>query len=129
MKSYLIIFLFIILSCENGKNSETRLPTIKYSDVQNVEIRKELSDTVSVNLNRFHIARVVTIVNSSEKVEILKAFPKYWLFMKLKNDSIVIYKVINSKIGHNDLYVEVEDKDYFKVLYEKNRKSKNRITN
>lgn len=129
MKSYLIIFLFIILGCENAKNSETSLPTIKYSDVQNVEIRKDLSDTLSVDLNRFHIARVVTIVNSSEKVEVLKAIPKYWVFMKLKNDSVVIYKVIDSKIGHNDLYIEVEDKDYFKVLYEKNRKSKNRITN
>lgn len=129
MKSYLILFLFIILSCQNGKNSQTRLPTIKYSDVQNVEIRKGLYDTLSVDLNPLHIARVVTIVNTSEKAEILKAFPKYWVFMKLKNDSVVTYKVIDSKIGHNDLYVEVEDKDYFKVLYEKNRKSKNRITN
>lgn len=126
-KSFLIIFIFLIISCDSNKSSK-KLSTIEYSEIQIAEIRKSLYDTLSVDLNRFHIARIVNIINSSEKAELLKAYPKFWVFIKLKNNSILAYKIIDGKIGENDLYVDVEDKDYFKKLYEKNRKSKSRIT-
>ncbi|WP_342691857.1 hypothetical protein [Flavobacterium polysaccharolyticum] len=117
----------IIVGCNDRSHFVQKLSIIRYSDIQSVEIRKQLYDSFCVILDSVQIRKTVALINSNQKTELLKAGPKFWLIVKLKNNSIVKYKIIDTKIGENDLYKEMNDKEFFKAIYYGNKKSKSQV--
>jgi hypothetical protein len=129
-KSIIAIILLVIFACKNENENNKfsgKLSKIDNSEIEIVEIKKEFSDTISVKLDSEQIKNVVDLINESGQAELLKAGPRYWLLIKLKNDSIKAYKINDNYFGENDLYIRLKDKGYFKNIYENNIKSNSLI--
>ncbi len=127
-KSLTAIILLVVFACKNEKEKiPNKLSKIDNSEIEIVEVKKELLDTISVKLDSEQIKNVVDLINESGEAELLKAGPKYWLLIKLKNDSIKAYKITDNYFGENDLYIRLKDKGYFKNIYENNIKSSSLI--
>jgi hypothetical protein len=121
--AFLFTFALVAISCGNIKSGQ-KLSHLEFSEVAYVEIKEKLLDTLSVSLNEVQIKNFVKIVNSSDDAKLLKAGPKYWLFVKFKNDSIKTYKVTSHLLGENDLYVELGDNNFFENIFKQNPKTK-----
>lgn len=103
-----LIIIILIFSCKNGIGTSTNgLSRINSSEIEIVEIKKRYSDTLSVKLDKEQIEKVVKMINESNKTELRKAIPKYYLFIKLKNDSIKTYKITDNYFGENDSYIKM----------------------
>ena len=128
MRNYLILFVLIIVGCNDRNYPGKKFSPIQYSEIKSAEIKKELYDSFSVELDSEQVMQTVNLINSSTKTEFLKAGPRFWLFVKLKNDSIIKYKITDTKIGEYDSYKEMNDKDFFKAIYNGNMKRRSQIT-
>lgn len=128
MKAKILLISIIILSLITCKNenikSKNSLSKIDFSKIEIVEIKKKFSDSISVKLKSDEIKRLTDLINETNHAELRKAGPRYWLIIKLKNDSILTYKVTDNYLGENDLYIRIKDNDYFKYIYENNQKTK-----
>ncbi|CAM3882047.1 Hypothetical lipoprotein [Flavobacterium branchiophilum] len=123
-KFLILIIIVLIFSCKNGIGTSTNgLSRINSSEIEIVEIKKRYSDTLSVKLDKEQIEKVVKMINESNKTELRKAIPKYYLFIKLKNDSIKTYKITDNYFGENDPYIKMENNNYLQKIYENNSKS------
>src|SRR5574343_472575 len=89
MKIFYIVFLFTLYSCF-GRNDQQ---FIELSKIEIFEIKKNLYDTIAVRLTSEEIQKFVNTVNKSKSSEMRKAIPKYWVFLKNSQDSILIYKI------------------------------------
>lgn len=128
MKTSFFFLLSILFSCSwNNTGKGYRLSKIDEREIEIAEIKKSLYDTLSVELNTQQVSKFTQIVSDS-RAELRKAFPNYWVFIKLKNDSVIVYKVLDHYIGENDAYVETNQAAYFKKLYENGKKSKHNIS-
>lgn len=119
-----IILLFFIACKNENIKSKNSLSKIDFNKIEIVEIKKKFSDSISVKLKSDEIKKLTNLINETNNAELRKASPRYWLIIKLKNDSILTYKVTDNYLGENDLYIRIKDKDYFKNIYENNQKSK-----
>lgn len=126
MKALFSVLSLILFSCLGGKGN--RLPKINQTEIEIAEIKKNLYDTISVQLNEQQISKFAEIFNADSHAELRKALPKYWVFVKFKNDSVVLYKILDTYIGEKDLYVKTDQVAHFKELYEKNKKTKHLIS-
>lgn len=123
-----LLILLNIFACQNQKTvQKITLNEIKYSEIEIAEIKKGLYDTLCVELKKNQIKKIVEILNSKKESELLKIMPKYWLFIKLKNDSIKKYKIADNYIGEFDDYIKIETKKDFINVYENNSKTKCKI--
>ncbi len=123
-----LLLLLAISSCSGTKSGNVHhLSKLDASEIETAEIKKALHDTVSVQLTTQQISKLVAVVSDSPG-ELLKAFPKYCIFVKLKNDSIIPYKVIDHYIGENDAYVKTREAVYFREVYENSKKTKHLIS-
>jgi hypothetical protein len=127
MKILFPLLLLTLLSC-SGTSKGFQLTKINQQEIEIAEIKKNLYDTISVQLNKEQILKFVEIINTDSPAELRKALPKYWLFVKFKNDSVVPYKILDHYIGQRDLYVKTNEAAYFKGLYEKSQKKKHLIS-
>ena len=128
MKNFIFIIPLLFICCQEKQVlNKKKLTSIEYSEIEKAEIIQKLYDTISVELNHAQIRKTTEIINSSKSAELMKAGPKYWLVIQFKNDSVFKYKITDSKIGENDLYAELDEKDFFKNIYEKNVKKRNII--
>lgn len=119
-----IILLFFIACKNENIKSKNSLSKIDFNEIEIVEIKKKFSDSISVKLKSDEIKKLTNLINETNHAELRKAGSRYWLIVKLKNDSILTYKVIDNYLGENDLYIRIKDNDYFKNIYENNQKSK-----
>lgn len=118
-----VIFLIIFTISQKGN----RLPKIDQTEIEIAEIKKNLYDTISVQLNEQQISKFVEILNTDSPAELRKALPKYWLFVKFKSGSMIHYKILDRYIGEKDLYVKTDQAVYFEELYDRNNKTKHLI--
>jgi hypothetical protein len=116
-----LFFLFISFSCSNFHNSD-KFAKIDLSTIEVAEIKKSLYDTVSVRLSDKQTAQFAEYINTTKGVELLKAVPQYWIFVKFKPDSVKLYKIHYDLIGDGDSYIKIADTTYFKDIYENNNK-------
>jgi hypothetical protein len=130
IKLLIIVMLVILLGCkQEPTKNRYKLDPIQFSDIKIAEIKKKLSDTLAVQLNAKQIKTFVKLINTSGHAKLLKAGPKFWLEVQLKNDSIRSFKIIDGYFGYYDTYYELKDKDYFKRIYENSPKSRRLIKN
>ncbi|MBP4142146.1 hypothetical protein J3S90_10070 [Flavobacterium sp. P4023] len=123
-----LLILLNIFACQNQKIVQKKtLNEIKYSEIEIAEIKKGLYDTLCVELKKNQIKKIVEILNSKKESELLKIMPKYWLFIKFKNDSIKKYKIADNYLGEFDDYIKIETKNNFINVYENNSKTKCKI--
>ena len=123
-----LLILLNIFACQNQKIVQKKtLTEIKYSEIEIAEIKKGLYDTLCVELKKNQIKKIVEILNSKKESELLKIMPKYWLFIKFKNDSIKKYKIADNYLGEFDDYIKIETKNNFINVYENNSKTKCKI--
>ena len=128
IKPLIIVLLVILLGCkQEAAKNRCKLDSIQFSDIKIAEIKKKLSDTLAVQLNAKQIKTFVKLINTSGYGKLLKAGPKFWLEVQLKNDSIKSFKIIDGYFGYYDAYYEIKDKDYFKRIYENSPKSRRLI--
>lgn len=124
MKIIYIVFLLTFFSCSSGSyQKRLELTDIDISKIESVEIKKNLYDTIAVELTNDEIQKFVRTVNDSQNAEMRKAFPKYWVFLKDNKDSVLIYKLLDSYIGDNDLYIKTNSAKYFHQIYENGKKT------
>jgi len=129
MKVLFLFFLMFLFSCsEKGTPKGYHLKKIDVVEIETVEIKKNLYDTLSVQLNKPQYTKFAEIVNKDLHAELRKAFPKYWIFIRYKNDSIQLYKILDTYIGERDVYVNTNDAGYFRDLYEQGKKEKHKIS-
>ena len=124
-KLLIVILIVSFFACKNGIGTSTNgLSRINSSEIEIEEKKKRYSDTLSVKLDKEQIEKVVKMINESNNKELRKAIPKYWLFIRLKNDSIKTYKINGNYFGENDSYIKMENNNYLQEIYENNSKSK-----
>ncbi len=126
-----VLFLFLMVSLfscsDRGTSKGYHLKNIDVAEIETVEIKKNLYDTLSVQLNKLQYTKFAKIVNSDSPAELRKAFPKYWVFIRYKSDSIQLYKILDTYIGERDVYFETDEVDYLKDLYIQGNKEKHKI--
>jgi hypothetical protein len=129
IKTLIAFFILVnIFACQKQKIVQKKtLTEIKYSEIKIAEIKKGLYDTICVELKKNQIKKVVEILNSKKETELLKMMPKYWLFIKFKNDSIKKYKIADNYLGEFDNYMKIKTKNDFINVYENNSKTKCKI--
>ncbi|WP_300661478.1 hypothetical protein [Fluviicola sp.] len=129
MKALFSFLSLILFSClGNNIRKSNRLPKIDQTEIEIAEIKKNLHDTISVQFNEEQISKFADIINMDSPAGLRKALPKYWVFVKFKNDSVIRYKILDTFIGEKDLYVKTNQTAYFKEVYEKNKKTKHSIS-
>lgn len=128
MKSTFPLLLFILFSCSIPQNKENRkLNPIKLSEIISIEIKEETDDSTAIVLNHNQIEEFISTVNYTKGAEMRKALPKYWILLKTKQDSIKVYKVLDSYIGEWDLYIKTDKANYFQKIYKSKPKDKSTI--
>ena len=125
MKVIILILSIFLFSC----NENIKVGKIKFesSAIKFAEIKKTLGDSISVELSANEIKKIETKIDFDKEANLLKAGPKYWLVIKLKNDSVKRYKITNGMFGENDKYLELKDESYFNNLYQTGLKNRSKI--
>ena len=81
-------------------------------------IKKQLYDTLCVEFNQKENIKFIELINSSKKLELIKAIPKYWVFVKFKNGDERSFKIIDNFIGEYHEYKKVNKiLPYYQSLY------------
>lgn len=122
-----LVLLFISTSCSNFRNTD-KFAKIDLATIEIAEIKKSLYDTISVRLSDKQTSQFVEYINTTKGVELLKAMPQYWIFVKFKPDSVKLYKIHYDLIGDGDSYINIADTSYFKDIYENNIKGSHFIS-
>lgn len=129
MKVVFLFLMILLFSCsEIGTPIGYHLTNIDLAKIETVEIKKNLYDTLSVQLNKTQYTKFAEIVNKDSRAELRKAFPNYWIFIRYKNDSIQLYKILDTYFGERDVYVNTNEAGYFRNLYEQGNKEKHKIS-
>ena len=132
MKINTIIFFLVLINlfgCKEEKfvKYKYKLTEIDYSEIKNAEIKKKLYDTICVKLGETQIKKVCELLNSKNEAELLKIYPKYWIFIKLKNDSIKYFKISDNYFGEKDVYLKTRIVKDLISVYENNSKTECKI--
>uniref|UniRef100_UPI0025BA704B hypothetical protein n=1 Tax=Flavobacterium sp. UBA7663 TaxID=1946557 RepID=UPI0025BA704B len=116
MKFIISLSLLVLVSCKYEKPISYNL-NFPIGEIEYAELKLKLSDTSAVILNHEEINRISENVNFKGKLEMLKAYPKFWLVVKTKNDSVFKYKITDNRFGRFDVYTKLSHPDFFKNLY------------
>ena len=90
------------------------------------KIQKELIDQkretekkiISLENTEKENIKFIELINSSKKIELIKAIPEYWVFVKFKNGDERSFKIIDNFIGDYDEYKKVNKiLPYYQSLY------------
>lgn len=117
------IILLLLVSCsETAASKGYHLIKINEAEVDQIEIKKNLYDSMSVQMNKNEMSRFAEIVNTDSPAELRKGIPIYWVFVKYKSDSVRLFKITDNYIGTQDVYVRTDQAKYFMELYEAKKK-------
>jgi len=86
--SVFILTLLILSSCVDSKKEIQQKSKIELELVDEIFIKKELYGTDSIRLNKEQSELFITEWNNSKSKGLYKMGPEFWIFLKLKNDSI-----------------------------------------
>lgn len=116
---FIFFLLFInLLGCSDfSKQNNKKLNHIDKSNIKLIEIKKNLYDEVSVKLSDKEIEKFVNIINDTKNAELLKAGPRFWIFIEFNDGRLKLYKLLDSYIGEGDLYIKTNEANYFQKIY------------
>ena len=125
MKKLIAIFLVLsLISCGNTFPEKRIFDKINSIEIENIHIKKNLNDSIVVDFSKNDIENFVNEINSSNKLELRKAIPNYWIFVKFKNGNERKFKLTDTYIGENDWYMKTRKTNLFQNIYIENQKSK-----
>ncbi len=125
MKKLIAIFLVLsFVSCGNTFPEQRSFDKINSIEIENIQIKKNLNDSIVVDFSKNDIENFVNEINSSNKLELRKAIPNYWIFVKFKNGDERKFKLTETYIGENDWYMKTRKTNLFQNIYIENQKSK-----
>ena len=125
MKKLIAIFTVLsLISCGNTFPEKRSFDTINSIEIENIHIKKNLNDSIVVDFSKNDIENFVNEINSSKKLELRKAIPNYWIFVKFKNGDERKFKLTETYIGENDWYMKTRKTNLFQNIYIENQKSK-----
>jgi hypothetical protein len=126
----IIPFFFLIFlgtSCLNqSKESNRQLLKLNVDEIEDAEIKKEFYDTIGVKLSHHQLEKLAEWINTTKNAQMIKAKPEYWILVKMKDDTH-LYKVFDDKLGELDLYIELDQPDYFQNCFRKGKKRESEI--
>ena len=115
---------FFLISCGNTFPEKRSFDKINSIEIENIHIKKNLNDSIVVDFSKNDIENFVNEINSSKKLELRKAIPNYWIFVKFKNGDERKFKLTETYIGENDWYMKTRKTNLFQNIYIENQKSK-----
>lgn len=125
MKKLIAIFTVLsLISCGNTFPEKRIFDKINSIEIENIQIKKNLNDSIVVDFSKNDIENFVNEINSSIKLELRKAIPNYWIFVKFKNGDERKFKLTETYIGENDWYMKTRKTNLFQNIYIENQKSK-----
>ena len=125
MKKLIAILTFLsLISCGNTFPEKRSFDKINSIEIENIQIKKNLNDSIVVDFSKNDIENFVNEINSSKKLELRKAIPNYWIFVKFKNGDERKFKLTETYIGENDWYMKTRKTNLFQNIYIENQKSK-----
>ena len=125
MKKLIAILTFLsLISCGNTFPEKRIFDKINSIEIENIHIKKNLNDSIVVDFGKNDIENFVNEINSSNKLELRKAIPNYWIFVKFKNGNERKFKLTDTYIGENDWYMKTRKTNLFQNIYIENQKSK-----
>lgn len=125
MKKLISIFTVLsLISCGNNFPEKRSFDKINSIEIENIHIKKNLNDSIVVDFSKNDIENFVNEINSSNKLELRKAIPNYWIFVKFKNGNERKFKLTDTYIGENDWYMKTRKTNLFQSIYIENQNSK-----
>jgi len=125
MKKLIAIFTVLsLISCGNTFPEKQSFDKINSIEIENIHIKKNLNDSIVVDFSKNDIENFVNEINSSNKLELRKAIPNYWIFVKFKNGNERKFILTETYIGENDWYMKTRKTNLFQSIYIENQKSK-----
>lgn len=125
MKKLIAIFTVLsLISCGNTFPEKRIFDKINSIEIEKIHIKKNLNDSIVVDFSKNDIENFVNEINSSNKLELRKAIPNYWIFVKFKNGDERKFKLTETYIGENDWYMKTRKTNLFQNIYIENQKSK-----
>lgn len=125
MKKLIAILTFLsLISCVNTFPDQRSFDKINSFEIEKIQIKKNLNDSIVVDFSKNDIENFVNEINSSNKLELRKAIPNYWIFVKFKNGDERKFKLTETYIGENDWYMKTRKTDLIQNIYIENQKSK-----
>ena len=125
MKKLIAIFTVLsLISCGNTFPEKRSFDKINSIEIENIHIKKNLNDSIVVDFSKNDIENFVNEINSSNKLELRKAIPNYWIFVKFKNGDERKSKLTKTYIVENDWYMKTRKTNLFQNIYIENQKSK-----
>lgn len=125
MKKLIAIFLVLsLISCGNTFPEKRSFDKINSIEIENIQIKKNLNDSIVVDFSKNDIENFVNEINSSNKLELRKAIPKFWIVVKFRNSDIRKFKLLDNYIGSNDWYIKTDKANFFANIYKNGLKIK-----
>lgn len=84
----ILLSAFVLSGCIDFKNPVHQKSTIEIDSVDEIYIKKKLDGTDSIRLNKEQIELFVKEWNSARSEGLYKTGADFWVFVKLKNDSV-----------------------------------------
>ena len=106
--------------------SNRQLSKIPVNEIERAEIKKHFYDTIGVKLTPHQLEKLAEWINTTKNAQMMKAKPEYWVLVKMKGDTH-LYKVVGDKLGELDLYIELDQPDYFQNCFRKGKKTVSEI--
>lgn len=125
MKKLIVILIFLsLVSCINTFPDKRSFDKINSVEIEKIQIKKNLNDSIVVDFSKNDIENFVNEINSSNELELRKAIPNYWIFVKFKNGDERKFKLTETYIGENDWYMKTRKTNLFQNIYIENQNSK-----
>ena len=123
MRLIIAILLTTLIACGQITKSTTNKSKIDLNDVDNIEIRLQLYDTITVRMTDLQTKEFVTKWNNSKSEGLCKYMPKLWLAVSLTNGTTRTFRANGENIKEDsDWCFSVGDKDFFEHLWTEGKK-------
>ncbi len=113
-----LITLLGFLTLISFQEYERQFKIINQDEISSIMIKKDLYDSIAIKFNKNEITEFVNLVNSHNKLLLIKSKPKYWIFVKNKNGELIKFKLLNNYLGSGDWYKKTDKITMFKNIYE-----------
>ena len=117
-----ICLLLMLVGCWGEINSSRKLRPVNAKEITYAEISKGF-DTLSVSLTKEQIAKLADWINKTENAQMYKSIAQYVVVLETIKDTL-IYKVNGKLFGEADLYIELQDTNYFPQIYKNGPKQR-----
>ena len=117
------ILLTTLIACRQITKPTTHKSKIDLNDVDYIEIRLQLYDTITVRMTDLLNKEFVTKWNNSKSEGLCKYMPKLWLDVTFTNGTTRTFSANGENIKEdNDYCFSVGDKDFFEHLWTESKK-------